>query len=155
MRALSGAALAAILLTATPAAARPIPDGGVTPRDVAEVLQAEGYKAEMGVDGVGDPKITSGAEGKTFVVLFYGCKEGRCVAYQMHAGFDVSTSPGLAKINEWNTKNRFGRAFLDGDNDPIVEMDMDTERGYTTEAISNNLATWLAVLSKFVTFFDL
>ena len=82
MRALFGAALAAILLTATPATARPIPDGGVT-------------------------------------------------------------------------KNRFGRAFLDAENDPIVEMDMDTEKGYTTEAISNNLATWLAVLSKFTAFFDL
>jgi hypothetical protein len=155
MRALFRAALAAILLACAPAAAKPIPDGGVTAREVADVLQAEGYKAEIGVDGVGDPKITSAAEGKTFIVLFYGCKEGRCVAYQMHAGFDVATSPGLAKINEWNRKNRFGRAFLDTEDDPIVEMDVDTEKGFTTEAISNNLATWLAVLSNFVKFFEL
>jgi hypothetical protein len=155
MRAVFGAALAAILLTAAPAAAKPIPTGGVTVNDVADVLTAEGYKAEIGKDGVGDPKITSGSGGKVFYVIFYGCKDGRCTAYQMHAGFEADPSPGLTKVNDWNTRHRFGRAFLDKDNDPIVEMDIDAERGFTSESISNNLATWVTVLASFVKEFDL
>ena len=149
------AAAAAALLLASPAAAASIPDGGVTAAEVAEVLKERGYRAEIGKDGHGDPQITSAAEGKTFLVVFFSCRDARCAAYQFSAGFDVDASPGLVKANEWNRKFRFGRLFLDEEDDPILQMDVDAERGHTTEAIDNNLDTWVSILARFKREFDL
>ena len=141
--------MAARLMTAAPAMAKTFPDGGVTAKEVAEVMRAEGYKAEITKDGAGDAMILSGAEGSQFVVLFFGCVKERCTSYQMGAAFATTTKPGLEKANEWNTNFRFGKAYIDEDKDPAIEMDVDAEKGFTTEAISNNLVTWVSVLASF------
>jgi hypothetical protein len=151
-RAVSVAVVAAAL--AGSAAAKTLPTGGATVGDIAEVLQAKGYKAEIGTDRVGDPMILSAESGTTFQVLFYGCKgetnaSKRCVAIQLSAAWDLPSGMTLARINEWNRKRRFGRAYLDDEMDPHVQMDVDLERGSTTESVDNNLDTWFQVLKEF------
>lgn len=137
------------------AAAGPIPDGGVTVEDVAAVMQAKGYRAEITADSQGDPKILSSTAGKNFSVFFYGCSDvKRCTAIQFSAGFDLKQGMTLAKINEWNFNKRFATGSLDDEMDPYMSYDIDVEHGYTTEAIANNLDRWEAVVGKFKTFID-
>ena len=137
-----------------PAAAKPLPNGGVTANEVADVLHTKGYNAEMTKDDQGAPEIKSSTDGSTFRVYFYGCSgpQPRCTAIQFSAAFDLTDGLPLAKINVWNRENRFGRGFLDKENDPFVEMDLDVERGYSTEAIANNLDTWTTVVPAFKKF---
>jgi hypothetical protein len=150
-----GATLGAIaLLAAFPAPAAPIADGGVTAAQVAGVLQARGYQAQTTKDSEGDPLIRSGAEGSSFSIFFYGCKAGVCSSIQFSTAFHVEGGLTLARINNWNSQVRFGQAFLDKTNDPFIQMDLDVEHGYSTEAIANNLDTWVAVLHRFKTFID-
>ena len=52
-------------------------------------------------------------------------------------------------IAAWNRDARFGRAYLDRDGDPVVEMDVDVSRGATTEALASNLESWRLVLREF------
>ena len=52
-------------------------------------------------------------------------------------------------IATWNRDARFGRAYLDKDDDPVVEMDVDVSRGATTEALASNLESWRLVLREF------
>jgi hypothetical protein len=133
------------------AAAAPLTDGGVTAQEVAAVLQAKGYRAEIGKDNDGDPKVHSGAQGVGFDIYFYGCHKGpRCSSIQFTAGFHVEGGMTLERINQWNRNNRFGRAYLDDVNDPFIEMDLDVEHGFTSEAVDNNVDTWDAVLGAFV-----
>ena len=67
---------------------------------------------------------------------------------QFSAGFSVkNVTP--AKIAQWNRTKRFGRAYLDDDFEPWVEMDMDLEHGGTTEALANNLDRWVGVIGEF------
>lgn len=148
------AALAASCLYAGPAAAGALPDGGATAQEIAKVLQDKGYKAEIGKDSEGDPMISSAAEGANFQVLFYGCKSGRCNSIQFSAAYDLPKGMELQKINQWNVKTRFGRAFLDEVNDPFVQMDVDLEFGSTTESVANNLETWILVFREFRKFVD-
>ena len=144
-------AAAAGLLLAGGAAATPLTDGGVTADEVASVLQAKGYAAQIGKDQEGDPKIHSGAQGVAFDIYFYGCHKGpRCSSIQFTSAFHVEGGMKLAEINSWNRKNRFGRAYLDDVNDPFIEMDLDVEHGFTTEAVDNNIDTWDAVVGAFV-----
>ncbi|MDO8902804.1 MAG: YbjN domain-containing protein [Phenylobacterium sp.] len=136
------------------AQARPLPPGGVTAAEVIEVLQAKGYRGQADVDGVGDPMVRSATDGTNFVIYFYGCERERCTTIQFGVGFEMNRSPGLAKINEWNREMRFGRAYLDSDMDPFVEMDVDLELGATTEQLQSVIGTWTALVPAFKEFID-
>lgn len=147
-----GVGAALVLMLAVGTAAAPLPDGGMTVREVADVLQERGYRAEIGKDSAGDPIITSGAGGVTFRIYFYGCTNERCTSIQFAAGFDLDAGMSLERVNEWNRRHRFGRAYLDEENDPYVEMDVDVELGFSTESLASNLDTWASVLPAFRSF---
>lgn len=151
-RTIFGAVGAAVLAGAAQAAA--LPQGGANAEEVAQVLQAKGYRAHIDRDAVGDPRITSGADGSQFQVLFYNCKDDRCASIQFATAFDLKAGMSLDQVNEWNRTKRFGRAYLDAQRDPFVVMDVDLERGATTEAVANYLDTWAAVVPAFKAFID-
>jgi len=144
--------LVVVLLTVgvvVPVRAVPLPDGGVTAAEVVSILQKKGYKAEITKDKYGDPLIHSASGTLNFDVYFYACHDTpRCASIQFYAGFQ---KPGIAegRISEWNRTTRFGKAYLDKDGDPRVEMDMDVQHGATSEAIANDLDRWVAVLAAF------
>ncbi len=134
------------------AGATPLASGGVTAAEVAAILQAKGYVAQIGKDEEGDPNIHSGsgAEGSGFDVYFFGCNKGpRCTSIEFSVAYHVEGGLTLAQINEWNHKKRFGRAYLDSENDPFIGMDVDVEKGFSTEAIDNNIDTWDSVVGTF------
>ncbi len=142
--------ISSMLLALAPAAiAAPLPDGGVTAKDVARVMEAKDFQAEIATDKDGDPLIRSSSKDMKFGVFFYGChSKPRCDSIQFSAGFSVkNVTP--AKIAQWNRTKRFGRAYLDDDFEPWVEMDMDLEHGGTTEALANNLDRWVGVIGEF------
>jgi Putative bacterial sensory transduction regulator len=138
-----------LLALARPAFAAPLPDGGVTAQDVAQVMQEKGFAATIATDKEGDPLIRSSSKDLKFGVFFYGCHgKPRCDSIQFSAGFSVKgVTP--EKIAQWNTTKRFGRAYLDKVAEPWVEMDMDVEHGATTEALANNLDRWVGVIGAF------
>jgi len=144
---LAAAALAAF--SSLPAQAQMVK--GQDPGTVVRALQKEGYAAKLGVDKVGDPMITSGASGTTFQIFFYNCTDHKaCATVSFHAGYDLTTNVGLEKINEWNRSKRFGRAYLDKENDPILEMDVDLDDGGMSQALFiDNLQFWTSVLGEF------
>ena len=121
------------------------------PETVVRALQQAGYAAKLGVDKVGDPMITSGASGTTFQIYFYNCTANKdCATITFHSGYDLKTNIGLEKINEWNRGKRFGRAYLDKENDPILEMDLDLDDGGISPLLfADNLEFWTSVLSAF------
>jgi hypothetical protein len=149
MRTVTGAALAAAMMLGGAAQAGPLP-GGVTAADVARALQAKGYKAEISKDEQGDPLVTSALDGSNFRVIFYNCKDSpRCTDISFATAFDLKSGSNLEKINAWNRKNRYGRAYLDDDRDPFIEYDVDLERGATSEAVENAIERWAAVIPSF------
>ena len=121
------------------------------PGTLVRALQKEGYAAKLGVDKVGDPLITSGASGTTFQIFFYNCTGNKnCATVTFHSGYDLTTSPGLDRINEWNRGKRFGRAYLDKEDDPILEMDLDLDDGGLSPALFiDNVQFWTSVLGEF------
>ncbi|HLL32087.1 MAG TPA: YbjN domain-containing protein, partial [Allosphingosinicella sp.] len=100
---------------------------------------------------VGDPMITSGVSGTTFQIFFYNCRDHKqCATVQFHSGYDLKESIGLERINEWNRSQRFGRAYLDKENDPILEMDVDLDDGGISQPLFiDNMEFWASVLAKF------
>lgn len=121
------------------------------PQTVVDAMQGAGFAAKLGVDRLGDPKIDSSASGTRFTVFFYNCTANKdCATVQFHSGFDLQTPVTLEQINEWNRSQRFGRAYLDKENDPVIEMDVDLDDGGLSRALfEDNLEFWTSVLGKF------
>lgn len=121
------------------------------PQSVVSAMQGAGYTAKLGVDKVGDPKIDSSVSGSRFTVFFYNCTANKaCATIQFHSGYDITTPVPLERINEWNRSQRFGRAYLDKEGDPVIEMDLDLDDGGLSAALfTDNLEFWDAVLGKF------
>jgi hypothetical protein len=121
------------------------------PQSLVNALQSGGYAAKLGVDKVGDPMITSGVAGTSFQIFFYNCTEHKaCATVTFHSGYDLTNSPGLEKINEWNRGKRFGRAYLDKEDDPILEMDVDLDDGGVAPLLFiDNIEFWASILTDF------
>jgi len=139
-------ALAGTALVGT-AMAAPIPSPGISADEVAEVLRGKGHTIEIAKDKDGDPLLKA-VDGQTrYSVYFYNRNgQSRFDAIQFGFGF-AGIAP--ARIAQWNKSKRFGRAYLEEDGKVWVEMDMETTRGITTEALEENLDRWLSVLAEF------
>ncbi|HEY2709779.1 MAG TPA: YbjN domain-containing protein [Caulobacteraceae bacterium] len=144
--------LVAGLALGSAAGAAPI-EGGITAGEVANVLQEKGYKADVGRDDDGDPRVKSAADGVNFTVFFYGCNHTtHCTSVTFQSGFHLDGGVSLDKVDSWNHDKRFLKAWRDKENDPYVEMDVDTEHGFTTESLGNYIDAWTARIPEFKTF---
>ncbi len=136
MLALTGAALAA-----------PLPSPGVSAEEIAAVLQGKGHKTEVTKDKDGDPLIKAADGATKYSVYFYNRNaQSRFDSIQFGVSF-AGIAP--ARIAEWNKSKRFGRVYLEEDGKTWIEMDVETTRGITTEALEENLDRWLSVLAEF------
>jgi hypothetical protein len=121
------------------------------PSSLVRALQAAGRTAKVGVDGTGDPMITSAVGGTSYQIFFYNCTNHKeCATVQFHSGYHLNTPVSLDTINEWNRSQRFGRGYLDKVNDPILEMDVDLDDGGVAPLLFiDNIEFWDSVLPKF------
>ncbi|PTS81683.1 MULTISPECIES: YbjN domain-containing protein [unclassified Caulobacter] len=146
------ALMASVAMAGTANAAEMINRDGMTGPEVAAWLQKAGYKAALSKDSSGDPMIESAADGTNFKIYFYDCKDDRCKALQFSAGFDLKQPLKLEKANEWNTKNRYLKTYLDEEGDPYVQYDVNVNAGRTLEGLKDDFELWVGMLPDFTTF---
>ncbi|HEU4741761.1 MAG TPA: YbjN domain-containing protein [Meiothermus sp.] len=56
-------------------------------------------------------------------LVTYG-EPGKLRSLQLRAGFTGFNRIEMRHINTWNRRYRFSKAYLDGDNDPVLEFDL-------------------------------
>lgn len=144
-----GLACVAGLGVATPSAAADVQ--AQDPASVVAALQGAGYKAQLSQDDAGDPLIRSSSGGSDFLVYFYNCTANTdCRTIQFYAGYGEPENATAETMNDWNEKNRFGRAYLGDDGIARLEMDLDLDDGGMSRALfEDNLEYWVLVMSKF------
>lgn len=144
---------------ATPALAAPALARNVTadPELIAEVMQKAGYRTEV-IGKQGEERyIRSGVGGHTFGVIMFGCDDTgeACKTIQLYAGFATDDPPSLELMNAYAAQKRWGRVYLDDEDDPVIEMDIDLEDGGVSEELFlDNLEYWEVVINQFATFTD-
>ena len=121
------------------------------PSSVVRALQGAGYKAEMTKDESGDPLIRSTSSGSNFAIFFFGCtKNVDCRTIQFFAGYDRDKSPSLSQMNDWNSRKRFGRAYVSDKGAARIEMDVDLDDGgISTKLFEDNLEFWGLLMAQF------
>ena len=148
---IASAALAAALVMASPAEAANVT--AQDPQSVVDALLAAGYQAKLTKDNGGDPKIESASGGSRFIIFFYNCTQNvDCRTVQLYAGY-TGHKADVAKMNEWNKINRFGRGYISTEGAANVEMDIDLDDGgISPQLFEDNVEYWAAVMSRFEDF---
>lgn len=144
-------AIVGIGLTSAPAQAQNVTASN--PESIASVIRGKGFKVEVTKDSEGDPMIRAEQDGQKFIVLFYGCTGGKdCQTVSFYAAWTGSDAD-LAKVNEWNRTQRFGRAYIDKDNDPCIQMEVDLDDGGMSKLLfEDNVEFWMAVMEGYAKF---
>ncbi len=76
------------------------------------------------------------------VVLFHSG-----INMQLYSGFRHPSSEEA--MNEWNQSHRFSRAYIDDENDPVIESDLDLEGGATVGAVREFIDTFTLSVKAF------
>ena len=101
--------------------------GAHDPESVVAALKNAGYKAELGTDNNGDPKITSEFASMVSYIYFYGCHEAKdCTSLMFTTGFDSETPWKPEDALAINENIRFASTWLDKDGDPWISWDVVT-----------------------------
>ncbi|HYG43336.1 MAG TPA: DUF945 family protein, partial [Bordetella sp.] len=127
--------------------------GALDPDLVGEILDEAGFAYQTGVAAGGNPVIEiepgdSGAE--SLRVEFNDCDiETTCADLLLRASFASNQPVPLSLLNEWNTQNRWTRAYLDADNQAVLEMDVNAYGGIGDNGADFLVKTFLASVPQF------
>ena len=123
----------------------------LTAANTDEILNAaRGYgSATLTAQSNGDPQITGKVDGITYQIYFRNCTDNKkCEDLNFYLGF-LDLKPTLQVINDWNMNKRFSRAYLDQDQDAVVEMDLDMVKGVSAEYLDSQIGLWTLVVGQF------
>jgi hypothetical protein len=153
MKILFSTALLLAVSMSGPASADPAPQivDGTNPEALVNIIQDLGYRANLEIDGEGDPMIRSSVGGTQFTVVFYGCGEAhdQCQILMFKAGYEMNEAVGMDVINEWNATRLFGRAYLDEVSDPWIELVLNVHGGVTRQQFENTFEWWETSVGDF------
>ena len=69
----------------------------------------------------------------------------------LYCGFQ-GAKVNAAKVNEWNKKHRFSRAYVDDSNDPVLESDLDFDGGVRLESLKIFITTFKSSATEYKKF---
>ena len=140
--------LAAGLSAPQAAAAQSLVDASEV-QTIATVAREFG-SVDVDTDSTGDPML-SGQMGETsYAVFFYGCTDGAdCQTIQMMSSWVNPGEVNIDTVNTWNREKRFGKAYLDDEGDPVLEMNVNLFAGVSETNLSDTFDWWRVVLDVF------
>nr|WP_086941168.1 YbjN domain-containing protein [Thaumasiovibrio occultus] len=138
------------MLLSTPALARDTLIGADNPEGILKIAQEFG-NAELTVDSYGDPMIEAEMNDTTYRIVFYDCDmDGSdCGAINFGAMWYNENNVSLRDINNWNSTERYGQAYLDSDKDPNLDFEVNLEHGVTVRNLEATFENWETALMTF------
>lgn len=105
--------------------------------------------AELTKDSEGDPKITGNIDGTKYTLYFNGCSKGEnCTDIVFRAGW-TGSSATAEDMHSWNKNKRWGKAYLDEEGDPNVEVLVNLEGGVSRKNLMDSFDWWRLVIKEF------
>lgn len=127
MNFLKATALATLISLSANSFAAPALHKQFSDNELINVMKADGYSA---VERVKDGIIKVKVDGKTYILI--NNDDGDLQAYYGFSGYNIS----YKDVNEWNSDKRLSRAYLDSDNDPVIEADLLANAGINEEHVT-------------------
>jgi hypothetical protein len=140
------AAALALGLGGAPAAAQPLPQGGMTANEIAAWLKRSGAPADVKPD-----TTTPGDQ------ILYQCAgdgdERRCQSIQYATGWAPRADLTAEKANAWNSSHRYIKAYLTEKGSLYGEYDVDISPGGGFGLLDKSFDNWRTMLAEFKQFF--
>lgn len=126
------------------------------PNTLLKFFTDQGVAAKLETDNVGDPLINVRYYGTTFSVFFFGCDDNvECQSVQYFSGYRDGDDVSLTELNEWNTENRYLRAYKSDSGAVRIEYDIFLgDTGLTTDDFDSAFTGWTRGLTEFEEFID-
>jgi hypothetical protein len=153
------AAALALGLGGAPAAAQPLPQGGMTAHEIAAWLKRSGAPADVKPDTTtpGDQIVSTVTDGVDVDIYLYQCAgdgdERRCQSIQYATGWAPRADLTAEKANAWNSSHRYIKAYLTEKGSLYGEYDVDISPGGGFGLLDKSFDNWRTMLAEFKQFF--
>ena len=127
--------------------------GTIEPNDIIEMLRDNGYEdvriADTDYEDL--PILNFKLADSNAVVYFYECgKTGKaCEFLQLYVDWSMDNRPSYKAINDFNAGERFSQAYINDENDPVIEQWVTLEGGISDVNFINTVATFGEVVDRF------
>lgn len=123
------------------------------PEVMSAILSSSDFTYEETRDSDGDlvMKVAPGDSGAEKVeIVFIGCRnDPTCEDVLLRATYAPDQGPILKFVNDWNLRNRWGRAFLNDSSEPVLEMDISAYGGIGQDAVESMVSTFFKLVRAF------
>jgi len=123
------------------------------PEVMSAILSRSDFTYEESRDADGDLVLKvapsdSGAE--KIEIVFIGCRnDPTCEDVLLRATYSPEQGAALKFVNDWNLRNRWGRAFINETKAPVLEMDISAYGGIGQDAIESMVSTFFKLVRDF------
>jgi hypothetical protein len=119
------------------------------PAAVADLLEHFGLRIERELEE-DPPALFAERDGIDLSAWFYGCRGGiACREIVLSAVFDIDGALALRRVNEWNRDELMGRAYLDDEDDVVLEHHMVLLGGVGVSNFRETLTLWDETVDEF------
>lgn len=127
-----------------------------TAASVGAAITNAGYSYTETTDSAGAPMLevyVGSLPAQQVVVLFYECggKPATCEDIMLWSWYALPQRVSADTINAWNASQRWTRAYIDSDKDPVLEMDINATGGIGGDALQILVNTYFHAASDFAT----
>lgn len=147
----AAAVLGCAVVGPSPAAAAPNQSvAGFSVDRLAELMRDAGFSAEV-VRRADGAYVLGRKEEARFQAIPGGCdaQGDNCVDVELYAGFSGAPKIEFARLNAWNARTRFARAFIQETGEPGLQMDISVDGGVNAAALRTQFAIWDEALATF------
>jgi uncharacterized protein YdgA (DUF945 family) len=123
------------------------------PDVLSGILSHSDFTYEESRDEDGDLvlKVEPGDSGaETIEIVFLGCRDDpTCEDVLLRATYSPDQQAALKFVNDWNLRNRWGRAFVSESRGLVLEMDISAYGGIGQDAIESMVSTFFKQVRDF------
>lgn len=128
----------------------------LSPQDFIFYLGARGFDPEYTPEPGFEPVVYATRDGVNFAILFYQCDEATleyCERFQFRARFTLDGKDDentLEVMNQFNLEWVFGKAYINDDNEAVIEYPLTVENGLSKRNLLAQFDLWEYVLDDFL-----
>jgi hypothetical protein len=115
-----------------------------------------GLTPVLGKTNVGRTKITFTFQGAETTIYFYDCHDGMgsCDTIRFVHGLDLPDGASLAAVNRWNNTEQWGRAYINDNGDPWLDMPLWVGEQMPFSIFNPVMGAWTQAATKFKLHFE-
>ena len=120
------------------------------PELLLKLMEDDRYEVELDTDSDGDPIISGEVKRQGYAINFYGCRNGKnCKTINFFTKWDRKGDVSGTTINKWNREKFWGKAYLDKNEDPILEWSINMDEGVTGKMFLDSVEKWHDAVKEF------